>query len=388
MMATATFVLVASVGGSPGCAEHGVTVGVDEPSSPSFTTKDDSGAGDAGMSPAETPAMCPVTTCSLPHATCPSSNFPCDVNLLTDNDNCGACGVRCDGPNTGNSKWSCVDGKCAFSCDDPRYRNCDGNPTNGCETRANDNTNCGACGHVCPADTVCTGAACKPVCEAAGFPDDCAPPDFPDQHNCTDKRTDNDNCGVCGNRCDPTGPGLPALPTNDMYYGCGDKKCTLPKCKDKTKANCNLDVTDGCEATLGTEENCARCGDKCAPGQICFSPPLGTPQCICAPGETLCFGVLCVHADDDPDNCGGCNQRCAGFGRPHYAPTCTLGVCGGRCEEKFADCDGLTDNGCEIDTRVDNRNCGSCGHACLPGQVCSAGECLVAPCDTEGPTTK
>ncbi len=55
------------------------------------------------------------------------------------------------------------------------------------------------------------------------------------------------------------------------------------------------------------------------------------------------FQLLHVRTDDDPNNCGGCNQRCAGFERPHFVPTCTAGTCGGRCEEHFADCM-ITDN--------------------------------------------
>lgn len=346
----------------------------------------DGGADEVDSSPSNV-LMCPVTTCSLPYTTCASSAFPCDVNLLTDDDNCGACGVRCDGPNVGHSKWSCVDGKCTFSCDHPDFRNCDDNPTNGCESPSTDVKNCGACGIACAEGLICYEGECMTACESVGAPDECPDPDHPPELLCTDKRKDDKNCSTCGNACDPSGPGLPPLP-DDMYYGCGDKKCTAAKCKEDGRGNCNADVADGCETEMFTTDNCAGCGDKCAPGQICFNSIFTGPKCICAPDETLCFGFLCAHLDDDPDNCGGCNQRCAGFDRPHYVPSCTFGLCGGACEDKFADCDGFTDNGCEIDTRVDNRNCGGCGHACQVGQVCSEGKCLVAPCDTEGPTTK
>ena len=59
----------------------------------------------------------------------------------------------------------------------------------------------------------------------------------------------------------------------------------------------------------------------------------------------------------------------AGCGRsalPIEGPTpCGLGVvqCGGLC----------------VDTRFDPQNCGSCGHACDPGQFCNIGRCVDGP---------
>lgn len=354
------------------------------PGSPGFGS--DGGAEVDASLPGQT-LMCPVTTCPSSFATCPSSAFPCDVDLMTDDENCGGCGIRCTGPNIGHSKWSCVDGKCTFSCDDPEWRNCDDNPTNGCETATYDVNHCGVCGNKCAAGQICYLGECMTECESRGLPDQCPDPENPPELKCTDERKDDDNCGACGIHCDPLGPGQPQLPS-DMYWGCGDKKCQAAKCSEDGKANCNFDLTDGCETQLFTEDNCAGCGDKCAPGQICFLNPFTGPKCICAPGETRCFGFFCVRLDDDPNNCGGCNHRCPGGDRPHFVPTCTLGVCGGQCEETWADCDGFADNGCEVDTRFDNRNCGGCGHACSPGQVCSGGECLVAPCEPGGPTAK
>ncbi len=370
------------------CTRSVVIAEKPDPTSSGFGAPDSSIDSGVEASLPEGTLMCPVTTCSSPYATCPSSAFPCDVDLMTDNDNCGACGVECGGPNIGHSKWSCVEGKCAFSCDDPEWRNCDDNPTNGCESPTNDVDNCGACGNKCADGLVCFEGECMTRCKANGAPDECPDPTRPPELKCTDKRKDDDNCGACGTVCDPTGPGLPPIPSDDMYYGCSKSKCNALKCKVDGMANCNLDPTDGCETPLFTEDNCSSCGDKCAPGQICLMDPFNGPRCICAPGETRCFGFICVRLDDDPNNCGGCNHRCPGSERPHFVPSCSFGVCGGSCEAKYADCDGFADNGCEVDTRVDNRNCGGCGNACAPDQVCSGGVCLVAPCETEGPTAR
>src|SRR5262249_4491553 len=38
---------------------------------------------------------CPSTKCTAPYTTCDTSTFACDVDLSSDNSNCGACGVKC-----------------------------------------------------------------------------------------------------------------------------------------------------------------------------------------------------------------------------------------------------------------------------------------------------
>jgi hypothetical protein len=352
---------------------------------PSFDSADASTDATAAVDGADVP-MCPVTTCSLSWATCPSSRFPCDTNLLNDDQNCGGCGIRCPAENTGNhSKWTCVEGKCTFGCVTAfgrhQYQSCDGDPTNGCESDGvADKNNCGACGNKCADGLLCQNGECIDFCELMNLPDRCG------QYSCANLKTDDRNCGSCGVQCDPTGPSLPALPS-DMYYGCGARTCGVPKCLSALTADCNGDVSDGCEVTLNTDDHCTHCNDACGPGKFCGRRPDGTFGCLCPDGETYC-GSSCVQLDDDPFNCGGCNNRCPGVNLPHYSASCSFGVCGGKCQDGFADCDHDFDNGCEVDTRVDNRNCGGCGRACLPDQVCFQGTCLTAPCDagTGGPT--
>jgi hypothetical protein len=346
----------------------------------------DFGTADAGSETAAAPVapMCPVTTCPYPRTTCSSSEYACDVDLLRDNENCGACGSRCgDGP---SSNWRCVDGKCTFSCgavsEESPYpmRNCDGDPNNGCETSVwLDPMNCGECGHACAPDERCFVGECASACSLRGQPDDCT-------GTCTNLSRADDNCGTCGTVCDPTGPDKPALPS-DMYYGCENYKCGAPKCIDGTKRNCNDDLSDGCEATLHTNEHCGSCEDVCAPGKECVLFNKGYYGCACEDdAETLC-GMECVRLDTDVQHCGGCARICPGFYQPHFVATCNDGVCGGECEPGYSDCDGLPVNGCEINTRNDNRHCGACGNACQAGQVCGDGKCLVGPCEdgSEGP---
>jgi len=89
---------------------------------------------------------------------------------------------------------------------------------------------------------------------------------------------------------------------------------------------------------------------------------------LCPAGMVSCHGK-CVNVDNDPLNCGYCDNECPGkLGDPCVKRQCQK-ACKGR--------PGLTDCG-EVcaDTKTDPNNCGSCGLACGCGQVCSAGFCV------------
>lgn len=57
------------------------------------------------------------------------------------------------------------------------------------------------------------------------------------------------------------------------------------------------------------------------------------------------------------------------------------GVCKGgkvvieKCDKWYDDCDKNPANGCETDIKHDDQNCGRCGNACNPGQICALGFC-------------
>ncbi|MDF2697863.1 MAG: hypothetical protein K0S65_6246, partial [Labilithrix sp.] len=112
------------------CSEAVVIAdGWDDAGTPStgFTTPDS--GNDAEASLPETVEMCPVSTCADPWTTCAASRFPCDTNLLTDDDNCGGCGIKCGGPSFNGSQWTCVDGQCVFGCTGMGNENCDKDPS-------------------------------------------------------------------------------------------------------------------------------------------------------------------------------------------------------------------------------------------------------------------
>lgn len=338
---------------------------------------------------------CPSDQCPKGHTTCPLSNFRCDVNLLTDRNNCGACGVVCPVSAKG-ATFECVDGACAMSCTpESMAEDCDGIVDNGCETPIVDNDNCKTCGNKCPADKACVdrglydiGCGCK-----AG--DTYCPESYP---VCIDTSFDDANCGGCGNLCDPNQGGGPP-PYANTYYGCAESKCGAVKCT-QYHGDCDGDVElNGCETEVVTNDNCGACGIKCQPGEECrFMVLFGAPPmlaCMCPAGQTFCpFGELdgipagkCYDLKSDNTSCGACGNVCSWDG----SRKCVYGVCRLNCFEGTADCNGSEGDGCEVNTNSDPNNCGACGNRCdaVAGQACVGGRCVVEPCDevdAGGPT--
>lgn len=143
----------------------------------------------------------------------------CEEGTKACNDDC----VNTDSPSFGCAGPSCT--PCALdhalsNCD-PRgacsisgclgdYRDCDGNPENGCEVDvAHDPNNCGQCGTVCSTES-----------------------------------------------------GVPA---------CGDSRCTLSHCFDDF-ANCDEDFSNGCETDLRiAPEHCGECDNPCSGTATCVA---------------------------------------------------------------------------------------------------------------------
>ena len=101
----------------------------------------------------------------------------------------------------------------------------------------------------------------------------------------------------------------------------------------------------------------------------------------CASGRRCCVG-RCVHPPSDLAHCGACSAPC--FAGPHATSSCESGVCRGRCDDGWGECDGDRANGCEAALATDSRHCGRCANDCgmelgarLP---CAAGACARAEC--------
>jgi 5'-nucleotidase len=86
----------------------------------------------------------------------------------------------------------------------------------------------------------------------------------------------------------------------------------------------------------------------------------------CSAGQVECGGA-CVDTGADAANCGACGRACA------PGEVCAAGACETSCPSGLAECDGSCAN-----YQSDNQNCGGCGVACAPGEVCSAGACALS----------
>lgn len=320
---------------------------------------------------------CPLTTCPMPFATCPTSQYPCDVNLMTDPKNCGACGFQCAG--SGNATFDCVSGKCTYRCTD-RTADCNGIVDDDCEVTLGTNDNCNGCGDRCPDpnkpciydETTQVGrCGCKPGLLLCG-------------EKCVDLTDDDESCGACDHKCDPADGGAGSdggAPPTNAYYGCQNSECGHLRCRVPF-FSCDGDLSNGCETSLLSNEHCGACNNACAPGQTCRANSQGKPECMCSPGLTLC-GKECVDLTTHPKNCGACGIRCSLVGSAmNQVGTCAYGYCIQECRQGWGDCNGDPSDGCEVNLNSDQRNCGTCGNACdvLAGQPCVGGGCAVHPC--------
>ncbi|MBW1809082.1 MAG: hypothetical protein JRJ87_12880 [Deltaproteobacteria bacterium] len=173
-------------------------------------------------------------------------------------------------------------------------------------------------------------------------------------------------------RCDPQGecPG---------WCNCLEGRFCVPDNKDMSpgdcawcpdnQADCNNQVSDGCEANLVHDPNhCGECAAGCATVQFCEFA-----ACVdaCRPGLTQC-GRSCIDTSSDLDNCGGCDQPC----QPNQV--CSRGECKSGCAEDLTLCNGRC-----VDTDSDPANCNHCGNLCrfenAFGQ-CTDGTCQIRQC--------
>lgn len=367
--------LLGAIAVGPSACSQSIRLGEDAPLEagvPSFTQVDadtDAGTLDAGFM-----SYCPSSKCPEGHTTCVGSRFSCDVDLLTDRHNCGACGAACPAP-TNREYYECVDGQCVLQCDQTSSQptlDCDGFIDNGCESNKSANDSCGACGVTCddPAKPCVDRGAGDYGCGCKGSQTYCA-------GSCVDTRTNNTHCSQCFNPC-PPGELPPSL---HMYYGCDKSECGHLKC-EKDWGNCDDDPDNGCETDLTLPDNCGFCDNQCPEGQGCRQDAAFylARTCMCSPGLTFCStngdSGTCNDLSSDPNNCGGCGVTCSSV--------CVNGMCQMSCGATgYADCNGSESDGCEVNVTSDPSNCGGCGITCdgITGQACVQGRCVVEPCN-------
>ncbi|PZR06388.1 MAG: hypothetical protein DI536_30425 [Archangium gephyra] len=353
-----------------------------------------------------------------------------DDGFLTQSDplHCGACNMPCV---LTNAIPACNMGMCAIGQCQPGWSDVDHNPANGCEypctpsdagvevcngvddncdgrtdegfDLVNDPTNCGACNLTCSmsGNTVATYACNARTCAVGTCVTGRGNCDQNYSNGCeVDLQVDTTHCGVCGNTCN----------TPNATASCVNGTCGVGTC-NANFANCNGTVADGCEINTNTDVNhCGDCATVCSAPNAASSCSNGSCAYTCnanywdvdglasngceyncirtAGGVEQCDGI-----DNDCDNridedfdlttssahCGQCNRACSA---PFATTTCSASNCGiTQCDTGRANCNNLYVDGCEINTRTDIANCGTCGNACSAANgapACNNGICGIA----------
>jgi hypothetical protein len=370
----------------PGCnARRGCSVGETCCNSQCVdTATDDAHCGACGRpcAPPNAAARCAGGACSIRacvtgYADCNGQLADgCEADLPRDSANCGRCGNAC--PTLPHAATvACVMGRCGFACD-AAFGDCDGMAANGCETDLRASVeHCNACGNRCVprpngAAAQCVASACGVRCDA-NF-GDCDG----DLTNGCETRTDAAlaHCGACGNAC-------PARPHAEPTCAAG--RCGI-RC-EAGYGDCDGDPANGCETdTRATVAHCGRCGNECrivGGTPACIDASCAVAACggAFADCDTSASNGCETDTRASATHCGACGNPCPA--RPHASPACAASVCGVTCDAGWGDCDGMAANGCETDLRADVRNCGACRRECAapsgtPG--CAGAQCTVASC--------
>jgi hypothetical protein len=141
-------------------------------------------------------------------------------------------------------------------------------------------------------------------------------------------------------------------------------------------------LCDGrCVSSARPEHGCGP--SSCAP----CSTANATPRCgrdgacgiaVCYRGYDDCDGAAengCeVFLRTDAAHCGACSAACPALAHAQVGcgDTCRIW----RCDRDHEDCNGVTNDGCEVDVRDDRQHCGACGQRCSGTRRCRGGKCV------------
>ncbi len=194
-------------------------------------------------------------------------------------------------------------------------------------------------------------------------------------------------CGKCGVNCYDD--------TASDDWGCDSGVCKPINCSDPNTTECDFNDGITCETNKTTTDNCGFCTNKCqaANAQDACSANATAPggfSCTftCNQGYYDCDGLPqngCeINLTNDKENCGTCGVNCdTQLGTAHGTTQCTNGTCEIVCDPAWGDCS--AGGGCET-AIVSTSDCGGCGQTCAPahatGATCATKTCSYASCSS------
>lgn len=164
---------------------------------------------------------------------------------------------------------------------------------------------------------------------------------------------------------------------NGRPCGAPERYCIAGVCQHTQPEICDDNIDNNGDGLTDCEDPACD-GQPCGVyGRLCIDNQCVCPSSIeiCDDGiDNDCDGLVdCEDVADCPYGtpCGGANMACGPMG----ACICTSG---------YANCDGLPDNGCEVDLMTNDAHCGWCNNACdFPhaDAACVGGACVLTGCD-------
>lgn len=167
------------------------------------------------------------------------------------------------------------------------------------------------------------------------------------------------------------------------YTGC-DALVPADEICDGVDNDCNGLVDDGLGTSTCGHGACQVTINNCQNGQTQTCQPDMSKATVetCNNQDDDCDGVVDNGFDlnTDADNCGQCGRACP---RQNGTPSCQNGFCSIACAQGFDDCDHNIVDGCEANLGNDVSNCGLCGNHCSYANgigACEDGGCALTGC--------
>ena len=182
------------------------------------------------------------------------------VDTTSNPNDCNGCGNVCPS-SLGNAQPTCANSACSYTCNGG-FTGCPNatSPTS-CVDEQSDPNNCGACNHACPPPTsgagvaACSGGGCTLDCNAGLTACPTAAPT-----ECANTTNDTSNCGSCGHMC-------PAPPQN-ATESCAASTCVFTCNNGFQECNSNSCIPDA-DTTNGAFVSPSGSGSACTAAQPC-----------------------------------------------------------------------------------------------------------------------